>query len=264
MAGHIATEIVKSRARRFPKSIAHQEFAVRLRVAHGPEGFRPDRHWRMRSPWTGQMMLEAQKIGAIFAQQQLVSDVAAIEAYNKSIRERAQRTSRSGRSSTTPLLVRICGLDRQRRGRRWWVDQLGYAQFSRRPTATNQTDDRRRSCRSAYQPQTEPIRACSTASMTLVIHAVSAASRAGTAVRTIDGTRPIESLKRRRPRPHPEHRHRRPRLPPDPGRPPQPAQRHLPDQAGRRVDRQQPLPPLLDRRPGLGDGPRPQGGRPGA
>jgi len=132
----------------------------------------------------GQMMVEAQK-SAMTAQQQLASDVAILDAQNQAIRQRNERVA--------PILASIAGKDLGQDAKVWkaWlIDQLGYSYKitgeSTRPTIVEDVP-------LAYQPQPVPV-------SQVVISSGQGFTRmscfgAGTAVQTIAGPRPIESLK---------------------------------------------------------------------
>ena len=118
--------------------------------------------------------------------------------------------------------------------RTWYYDRLGYR----------------------YEPP-DQITVAVDASPQLPPPTITDCFAAGTPVRTPEGRRPIESPQGRRPRRLPGRDDRRARLPADPGHPPRRARADLAARARhRRDDRHDPLPPLLARRPGLGDGPR--------
>jgi Pretoxin HINT domain len=132
----------------------------------------------------GQMMLEAQKT-AMFAQQQLESDVAALDAYNKAIAPRNE--------SVRQLLATVAGKDLGldvKAWKAWWVDQLGYIlrATEESPKSTVVED-----VPLSYQPQ--PVLVQQVVTPLYQTFARMSCFGAGTPVRTIDGTRPIESLK---------------------------------------------------------------------
>jgi hypothetical protein len=130
----------------------------------------------------GEMMLEAQMSAAV-AQQQLRSDVAAVEGYNSGVRESNARV--------LPVLTTVTGRDLgedQGAWSRWWTDEQGYAvaQSYEQPAPTVVED-----VPLAFVPQTTPV---------LVDGPVVAVRQhscfgAGTPVHTIAGPRPIEAIR---------------------------------------------------------------------
>ncbi len=132
----------------------------------------------------GQMVLQAQRAAAV-AEQQLESDVAAIEAHNTPIREVNNRS--------LGVLRAVSGLDLPAEPEpwmRWYYDQLGYT--LRTPSSTTP--------RSfvvdvplAYVPRPVPVAVVDTPSMVLNYTRMSCFA-AGTPVHTQKGLRPIEHL----------------------------------------------------------------------
>ncbi len=196
----------------------------------------------------GRMQLEAQK-SAMAAEQQLENDVASITQYNQGLNQINDRV--------VPVLKEVSGLDigpKPLEWQKWYVNLVGY-QLNQVQATNNSTvvED----VPLAYQPQPIAIGQFM-APISVQRTVVSAEGR-------WCGRSPASSrsrASRSATRPDPEHEDRRPGLQADPVRAPQPAQPDLPCQAGRRDDRQQRVPPVLEGRSGLGDGPRPQGGGP--
>ena len=129
-----------------------------------------------------QAIAESQR-SAVVSQQQLASDVATLEARNKSVGEFNDQLVAILKGATGQNLP----ADRPA-WERWWVDVLGYAQVASQ-TATNPTFVE--VVPSGYQPQVIPSNVITT---TLGVSGISCFG-AGTPVRTIEGVRPIESLK---------------------------------------------------------------------
>ena len=133
----------------------------------------------------GQMMIEAQKT-ANFAQRQLESDVALVDAHNETIRQRNERVR--------PLLGALAGKDLgqdAKAWKAWWVDQLGYSYRTPvdppKPTFDQDVP-------LAYQSQQPAISIQASSGIISGFTRISCFG-AGTPVRTVDGVRPIESLK---------------------------------------------------------------------
>ena len=142
-------------------------------------GSRVEQEKELRVP-LGQMALEVQK-SAQAARQQLEGDVAQLEKVNAAIRR-----------SNEPTVEAIKAVTGQDYGNdplawsKWWTDQEGYAfaitQTSDKPTILQDVS-------LAYTPQTIPQVVGGTVS---IRHSCFAG---GTPVRTIDGERPIESIR---------------------------------------------------------------------
>ena len=118
----------------------------------------------------------------LVSQQQLASDVAALENSNKSVVETNDRVNSILNNATGQNLP----ADRTT-WERWWVNILGYA-FVTGQTTTNPTFVE--VVPSGYVPQITP----NIITSTLGVSGISCFG-AGTPVRTIDGIRPIESLR---------------------------------------------------------------------
>jgi hypothetical protein len=158
-------------------------------TAPGPPGIAPNPRSRITfsRPVTdvipvGQMAMEAQKT-AVFAEQQLESDVAAIQQYNQGLSQINDRV--------LPVLRDVSGLDigpKPLEWQKWYVNQVGYqfnaTQSSENPTVVENVP-------LVYQPQPVPI--------TQIMGPLSATRTscfgAGTLVRTLTGLEPIETLK---------------------------------------------------------------------
>jgi Pretoxin HINT domain len=135
--------------------------------------------------WTTSILLEAQK-SAFAAQQQLASDVAALDAYNRDIVPLNDRVQ--------GILAAVAGKDLGKDAKawkNWWVDQLGYrsnmtAQAPPKPTIVQDVP-------LAYQPQPVPVREFAVAASEGFQRM--SCFGAGTPVQTVEGLRPIESLR---------------------------------------------------------------------
>jgi hypothetical protein len=129
-----------------------------------------------------QVIAETQR-SALASQQQLQADVDRIEGENKAVRDRNDRAVAILNGATGQKLP----ADRKT-WNKWWVDQLGYAlvagQTTPNPTIVEFVP-------SNYQPQLLPSNVITT--QTLVLRRYSCFG-AGTAVQTLTGPRPIESL----------------------------------------------------------------------
>jgi hypothetical protein len=140
----------------------------------------------------GQIMLEYQK-AALSAQQQLAQDVAELDAYNAEVKRLNGRVSQ--------VLKGASGSDRgesRASWRAWYVDQQGYAYHrpkeKPRPTVVENVPP-------AYTPQPEPpitttsTRVVSTTELSVDPYSsMPSCFGAGTLVRTLEGSRAIESI----------------------------------------------------------------------
>ena len=135
----------------------------------------------------GEMMLESQASAAV-AQQQLSNDVAALESANDSIR----RTNDSVILALKTITGGDLGDDRAA-WNHWWTDQLGYA--SATTTAPPPIPTVVENVPLGYTPTATPsfIPTASLLGYERVAH--HSCFAAGTTVRTIDGDRPIESIR---------------------------------------------------------------------
>jgi hypothetical protein len=133
----------------------------------------------------GQMILDSQR-AAEAAQMQLAGDVQAIEAYNAPIRE----VNRCVRQVLTGATGNDLGDDRSAWSR-WLVDLFGYVYAPQKASADETTIVEQVPL--AYQPQAVPI--ISDQIVGLQLEHRHSCFGAGTPVRTIDGLRPIESLR---------------------------------------------------------------------
>jgi hypothetical protein len=132
----------------------------------------------------GQMVAEAQRV-ATSAQRQLEADVAALDAYNSSVR--------SSNGAIVQVLDAIAGKslgDDLEAWKAWWIDQLGYASRSPqeppKPTVVQNVP--------LYdQPQAVPVAVVQSHPSLEWVRM--SCFGAGTLVRTLTGPRPIESLK---------------------------------------------------------------------
>ena len=132
----------------------------------------------------GEMMLEAQRAAQV-AEAQLEADVQAIDAANTSTRESNGRVR--------DLLATTVGTDQGDDTSAWakWLTNLfGYAYTSQK--ATYETPTVTEEVPLAYQPQAAPIVIDRPVGIVIAHHSCFGA---GTLVRTIDGLRPIESLR---------------------------------------------------------------------
>ncbi len=129
----------------------------------------------------GQAVAESEWSAEV-ARQNLKADVDAIEQSNRSVREFNDRAVVVLNDATGQNLP----ADRKAWDK-WWVDLLGYA-FAAGQTAVNPTVVE---VVEGYQPQTTPSNVISQTTMMSRMSCFGA----GTPVRTIDGVRPIESLK---------------------------------------------------------------------
>jgi len=129
-----------------------------------------------------QVVAESRKTAAL-AQEQLKGDVKVIEDFNRTIRESNDRLAGVLNGATNQ------GLPPERSAwTKWWVDQIGFAfAITASPTRPTVIED----VPLSYQPQLTPIN--------LETRAISfqrmSCFGAGTPVRTIAGSRPIESLR---------------------------------------------------------------------
>jgi hypothetical protein len=133
----------------------------------------------------GQMMLEAQTV-AQAAQQQLARDVQALDACNNSIRQM--------NACVREVLVDTVGQDlgpQRTAWEKWLVDLFGY---SYSPPPDTEKPDYYEDVPLEYQPQAVPVlvAAPQPAAIEIVRHSCFGA---GTPVQTINGPRPIESLR---------------------------------------------------------------------
>ena len=172
-----ATMMLKSRIRsEVAGSVDHK-----VNVHHGVD-------WRV---WqeipVGRMIAESQQ-AALSAEQQLQQDVAALESMNHQIRDNNDRVASvlgavSGKSqSTSPADWRS-----------WWIDQLGFRndlaqQAAYVPTVVENVP-------LAYVPEAAPTIAGIVSPPRLVDFRAISCFGAGTLVRTLDGARPIETLR---------------------------------------------------------------------
>ena len=221
----------------------------------------------------GQIALEYQK-SALSAQQQLASDMRTIDGYNADVR--------SSNDRVLQVLTSVTGVSLggdQEKWRGWWVQELGYS-YTRPPDVPRPTIVEDVPLDYYPQPvatptttyQSGPSTSTTTASVSAdpsFAKQMNAAGfvthncfKAGTPVRVPEGTRPIETIRRRRSGPLPGHADRRPELPAGRRGLSQPAQPDLSHRPGRGDDRGHRHPPALEGRPGLGHGARPQGRRP--
>jgi hypothetical protein len=139
----------------------------------------------------GQMVLEYQK-AALSAQQQLARDVALVDAYNEDVRQLNDRV--------TGILKQVSGTDPgddPESWVAWWVGLKGYAytppQESPRPTVVQNVP-------LDYTPQPTPVftGTLSSSHTTAALRPYSdmpSCFGAGTLVRTLEGTQPIESIR---------------------------------------------------------------------
>ena len=202
----------------------------------------------------GEMMLQYQ-MAAQAAQQQLASDVQSIQAYNAGVQESNQRVTQILTDATGADL----GEDRTA-WEKWLTDLFGYAYIASSSSST-ETPTVVEHVPLAYQPQPVPL-----------VVTISCASgdpahprllRRRDAVRTLNGLRPIETLHVGDPvltqdPKSGELTYQADRRRPTTTRPARPSRSRW----RRRDDRQQRVPPVLEGRQGLGDGPRPEGGGP--
>jgi hypothetical protein len=133
----------------------------------------------------GQMMMEAQQAAQV-AEAQLESDVQAINSVNTSIRESNGRVR--------DLLATTVGTDQgddTSAWARWLTDLFGYA-YSSRKTST-ETPTVSEEVPLAYQPQAAPVIVNQPVGVQVVFG--HSCFGGGTLVQTIDGLRPIESLR---------------------------------------------------------------------
>ena len=190
----------------------------------------------------GQMMVDSQRSAAV-AQAQLAMDVASLERQNRRIRQNNELA-----------LLALGDLTGEHHGdepelwQRWWVDQQGYA-LSDASTATPPTI-----------VENVPIGFTPTASPIVIGRMIGFAEArhscfgAGTPVRTIDGTRRVETIQRGDLILTQNTKSGAPVLSTCPERLPQPAQLHVPDQAGGGSHRGHRYPPVLEGGAGVGDG----------
>src|SRR5262249_28294950 len=133
----------------------------------------------------GEMMLEAQQAAQV-AEAQLEADAQAIATANISTRESNGRVRE--------LLARTVGTDQgddTSAWAKWLTDLFGYAYPSQKPSYETPTVTQEVPL--AYQPQATPVIVNQLVGVQVVFgHSCFAA---GTLVRTIDGVRPIESLR---------------------------------------------------------------------
>jgi Pretoxin HINT domain/HEAT repeats len=130
----------------------------------------------------GMMMLEAQK-GAEVAERQLEDDVAAVDAYNERVHQ--------DNATVLAALGRVTGQslgESQDSWSRWWTDQQGYA-VSRNSTPTPTYVE---NVPIGYTPQVPPVQLVQGPIVEVRQH--HSCFAAGTSVRTLTGTRPIESI----------------------------------------------------------------------
>jgi hypothetical protein len=132
----------------------------------------------------GLMMMQAQ-IAAQVAQQQLAGDVQAIDAYNAPILD----TNRRLRVVLAAALGTDVGDDRAA-WQKWLVDLLGYAYAPQK--SSNERTTIIEEVPLAYQPQAAPIVSDQPVAVQIVSHSCFGA---GTPVRTLEGVRPIESIR---------------------------------------------------------------------
>jgi Pretoxin HINT domain len=129
-----------------------------------------------------QIVAESQKT-AMAAQEQLKADIQRLENANRNIREQSDAVVGVLNTATGQALEP----DRQK-WTKWWVEQIGYAfitgQTADKPTIVEEVP-------LTYQPQFTPTKEVL---QVVSYHRISCFG-AGTPVRTVDGTRPIESLK---------------------------------------------------------------------
>jgi hypothetical protein len=132
----------------------------------------------------GQMMLEAQK-SAVVAQAQLQADIAAVETFNRTIRDDNEQVAAVLDQSTGEHL----GADRKG-WESWWTNQLGYAYRTSEPAPVPTMVE---NVPLAYTPQPVPV---VTFNSNPVLSGFTRMScfGAGTLVRTLDGLRAIETL----------------------------------------------------------------------
>jgi hypothetical protein len=135
----------------------------------------------------GQMMLQSQ-IAAQAAQQQLASDVQSIRSYNADVQGSNQRV--------TQILADATGTDLggdRTAWEKWLTDLFGYAYVassgssSEPPTVVEQVP-------LAYQPQPVPVVVNDQVTQ-VVLQRTHSCFAGGTPVRTLEGLRPIESLR---------------------------------------------------------------------
>jgi hypothetical protein len=137
----------------------------------------------------GQMMVDAERSAQV-AQQQLANDIQAIEDYNGPIGELNQRIRQ--------VLTDSIGIDRGREKsawEKWLVDLSGYAysaprSYDDQPTVVEQVP-------LSYQPQAEPIVFNQPIGIVTAVTPRQHQScfGAGTRVRTLDGSSPIEKIR---------------------------------------------------------------------
>ena len=178
LGGHPASEPAKHHASATNSSVTGPPFLI-----SGSAFQRPTDYYTSTTaevPLT-QAVSESER-SALAARNKLKADVDAIEEVNRPVRDLNDRVASILNGATRQNLP----ADRKTWDK-WWVDQLGYALVTGQ-TATNPTFVE---VVSSYQPQITPSN---------VITQTSAMNRiscfgAGTPVRTVDGVRPIESLK---------------------------------------------------------------------
>src|SRR5262249_35413823 len=141
----------------------------------------------------GQMMIEVQK-AALSAQQQLARDTAVIDQCNDEIRSMNER----GGGGRTQVAGGGPGADPES-WRGWWVNQKGYSYTTPpetpRPTLVEDVPP-------AYTPQPVPVVSYTQSQVSTTTGYTAALSSplpscfgAGTLVRTLEGSRPIESIR---------------------------------------------------------------------
>jgi hypothetical protein len=132
----------------------------------------------------GQMMLESE-MAARVAAAQLAGDLEAITAYSDAVRD----TNRQARQVLAGVIGNDLGDDRSAWSR-WLVDLFGFAYAPQK--SSSEKDTVIEQVPLSYQPQTAPVYSERVASVFLFFHSCFGA---GTPVRTLDGVRPIESLR---------------------------------------------------------------------
>ena len=132
----------------------------------------------------GQMMRDAQ-LSTLAARNQLATDVSRIDNHNAAIRR-----------TNEPVLLALHDLTSQSLGdddsawTRWWTDQQGYAVAQ---ASTNPTPTFVENVPIGFAPQATPIVTGQIVGTAILRHSCFGA---GTLVRTIEGTKPVETIQR--------------------------------------------------------------------
>ncbi|HWE38241.1 MAG TPA: polymorphic toxin-type HINT domain-containing protein [Isosphaeraceae bacterium] len=134
----------------------------------------------------GQMIVEAQKT-AEMAERQLEQDIAAIDSRNKAIREDNDRIRTALKETTGKDLG-----TKPEEWLAWWTDQQGYAFDPPKPAPKPTVDE---SVPLAYQPQPVPVGLVNGPTTVTGWNYQHSCFAGGTEIRTLDGRRPIESIR---------------------------------------------------------------------